>query len=278
MKYLITMLLYGSVTTLLCAQIKIPAMSPPAKLSQTIGLTDITIEYSRPNLRGRTALGKEGVIPYGEKWRTGANSASSLTTSTDIMIDDHIIPKGKYAILTTPYTAYWELHLYPFETGNWSSYVKKTPLVTVRSSMVTTDIGLQSLLISFDNITLESGDLILWWGQHLMTFHIEASSHEQILANIKRELDGPSSFDYFQAALYLHETQTDLTQALSYIREVTKSEKARFFEVHREALILADLGQKQDAIASAKRSKQLSQTANNQDFVRLNERLIARLK
>ncbi|MEY4905462.1 MAG: hypothetical protein RLZZ292_3277, partial [Bacteroidota bacterium] len=82
------------------AQLKTPAPSPTGKIIQTAGLTDITIEYSRPSAKGRKVFG--GLVPYNELWRTGANGSTKVTFSEDVTIGGNALPKGTYALYTIP--------------------------------------------------------------------------------------------------------------------------------------------------------------------------------
>ena len=92
------------------AQIKTPAPSPSAKVEQTIGLSEVSIDYSRPAMRGRTIYGD--LVPYGKLWRTGANMRTKFTTSTDLTIGGQELKKGTYAILTIPNKDSWEVIFY----------------------------------------------------------------------------------------------------------------------------------------------------------------------
>jgi len=80
------------------AQISTPAPSPFSTVEQKVGLTDVTIEYSRPGIKGRTVFGD--LVPYGKTWRTGANAATKVSFSTDVMIDGKNLAKGTYALYT----------------------------------------------------------------------------------------------------------------------------------------------------------------------------------
>ncbi|MDF1518332.1 MAG: DUF2911 domain-containing protein, partial [Lutibacter sp.] len=83
------------VTSAINAQIKTPQPSPAAKMEQVVGLTDVTVEYSRPSMRGRTIFGD--LVPFGEIWRTGANENTKITFSNDVTIDGKELKKGTYA-------------------------------------------------------------------------------------------------------------------------------------------------------------------------------------
>ena len=71
-----------------------------ATISQGVGLGKVTIDYSRPALKGRKMFGDQ--VPYGKVWRTGANMATKLTLDTDMTINGKTVPAGSYALLTIP--------------------------------------------------------------------------------------------------------------------------------------------------------------------------------
>lgn len=256
------------------AQIKLPAASPNATVQQTIGFTDITVAYSRPSKRDRILFGEKGLLPYGELWRTGANAATKLTFSSKIKMNDISLNVGEYALLTVPGIKEWKINLYSYASTNWLSYASKEPLVSFSVEAQTSSDIKESFHIYFDDITLKSGTLVLHWGTVKINIPIIIENHDLALSNISKKLSGPSSFDYFQAAVYLHDTQTDLTKALEYIEKATAS-TPQFFQMHRKALILKDLGKKEEAVIAAQSSLELAKKAKNKDFIRLNEHFIA---
>jgi len=256
------------------AQIEIPALSPSSKTSQTIGLTTIDIEYSRPSKRNRTIYGENGILPYNEFWRTGANAATKITFSDDVVLFDTILKKGTYTVLTKPNDSQWKVYFYEYKSSNWNTYVNLEPIATFNTNTITLKDSLETFMIYIDQISLDSAQLAFAWDKTKILIPISVEVHQKTMANIKKVLSGPTNFEYFQAALYLHEAQQELDKALVYIQKVTKSENPLFFQVHREALILADLNRKTEAIASAKRSLELSKKAGNKDFIRLNEKFI----
>ena len=255
-------------------QINLPAASPNAKVQQTIGFTDITIAYSRPSKRDRILFGEKGLLPYGELWRTGANAATKLTFSTKIKINDISLNKGNYALLTIPGIKEWRINMYTYESTNWLSYITKEPITSFTVTTQTSTEVKESFHIYFDNITLTSGILVLHWDTVKINIPVATEIQDQALNNIAKKLSGPSSLDYFQAAVYLHDTQTELTKALEFIEKATASDP-QFFQMHRKALILNDLGRKEEAIIAAKTSLNLAKKAKNNDFIRLNELFIA---
>lgn len=270
-------LLMLSISLTTFAQIKLPAPSPSIEITQRIGLTTAQLSYSRPSLNGRVLLGQEGILAHGKKWRTGANATTKIAFSNDIEMDNYQLPKGTYALLSTPEEQTWTFHFYPYEQLPYTSFIEKKPIFEITLPIHKLDYSLETLSLHFENTTLNSAHLVLQWANYKVEIPIQVNEHQSILANIEKTLKGPSNFDYFQAALYLHETQTELPLALTYIQKVTQNDAALFFQVYREALILRDLNKKDAAIKAAKRAMELAQKTGNDDFVRLNQQLIRKL-
>lgn len=265
------------ITLTLNAQIKMPAISPNVEISQTIGISKITLNYSRPSLRDRQLFGNKGILEVGQKWRTGANAVTKIELSHDIEIGDNKLPKGAYTLLSTPGESNWMFHFYPYEKISYIKYLNKNPILTITSPTLQTKETMESLNLYFDQVGLDKASLVLHWANYKVVLPVKINQHDQIMKSINAEINGPSDFFYFQAALYLHEKQIDLPVALSYIQRVTKEDNALFFQVHREALILRDLNRNEEAIIAAKRSALLSQKAGNDDFVRLSNQIIKEL-
>ncbi|HAA20929.1 MAG TPA: hypothetical protein DCP28_20025 [Cytophagales bacterium] len=259
------------------AQIQLPALSPAVEISQKIGLTTATLSYSRPSLRGRELFGDEGVLVQGNKWRTGANATTRVEFSQDVTVGGQPLAPGTYALLSTPHEQDWTLHYYAYEKGTWTQFLDREPVLEVTVPHQQTKYAVETLTLHFEAIGLDAAQLVLQWGNSKVAVPVQVNEHEAILTNIDRVLAGPSNFDYFQAALYLHETQTNLPQALTYIQQVTQSESALFFQVYREAAILKDLNRNAEAIAAAQRTMQLAEAAGNDDFVRLSQQMIEAL-
>ena len=121
----LTLLVCTLCTTQMIGQIRTPSASPSSTLTQTVGLSEVTVVYSRPSKKGRTIFGADGLVPTGKVWRTGANQATKITISDDMTVEGSALKAGSYAILTIPGSSKWAVHFYEHESGNWSSYVGK---------------------------------------------------------------------------------------------------------------------------------------------------------
>ena len=167
--FLFAMILFGMVNVQ--AQDK-RAASPSSTLIQKVGLTDVTIEYSRPSMKGRTIFAEDGLVPFGKLWRTGANSATKITFSDAVTIGDSELAAGSYAILTKPGADSWDVNFYPYEASGWSSYSQKTPAVTIKASPQMVSNSVESFLITVDNLKDYSAAVNMLWDKTMVSFAI----------------------------------------------------------------------------------------------------------
>lgn len=261
------------------AQIKTPAPSPSAKWEQALGLATFDVEYSRPGMKDRTIFADDGLVPFGKTWRTGANSATKITIGEDATIGGIEVAAGSYAVLTVPTKDEWTFKLYPYEGSRWSSYTKKDSIALVFTAKPQAyPMSIESFTISAENVTSNTLDLVFGWENTVVSVPVKVEIHEKIMADIKTVLAGPSINDYFRAATYLYNTESDMEMALEYIQKATGVDEPRFWMLRRESLILAALDRKQEAIQAAQRSLEIAKEAGNDDYVRMNEASIKEWK
>ena len=160
---------------------------------------------------------------------------------------------------------------YPYESGNWGSYVEKDPVAGFAVPTAAAGHMVETFTISINNVRAESATIDFSWENTMVSVPLKVNVHEQVMANIKQVMGGPTMNDYYAAASYLHDSGENLDQALEYIQMATRGDDARFWMVRREALILADLGRTDEAIKAATRSMELAKAAGNNDYVRMNE-------
>ncbi len=255
-------------------QVRTPAPSPLSELEQTVGLTEVEIEYSRPGVKERVVFGEDGLVPFGKVWRLGANAATKFSFSEDVRVAGTEMKAGEYAVLAKPGKEEWEFMFYPYESGNWSSYVEKDPAATVKVKSGTWDTNVETMTFHIGNIKPSSADITLFWEKTAVTLPLEVNTEEQVMASIEKVMAGPSKGDYYAAATYYHESGKDLETALKYINKATEGDDPAFWQVRRKALILADMGKKQEAIAAAKMSMELAEKAGNEEYVKMNKKSI----
>lgn len=176
--YLYTMAFFLALTT--HAQLQLPAQSPSASLKQKIGLTDVEISYSRPSVRERTIFGEGGLLPYGEFWRVGANAATKITFSGDVFLDGEFLKKGSYTLLAKPGTKTWTLNWYVYDSSDWNTYVETKPVLQLQVASNKRDTVLETLELHLVDITLDSGTLLLEWGNVAVQIPLKVNEKEKI--------------------------------------------------------------------------------------------------
>lgn len=256
------------------AQIETPAPSPAQKVEQKIGLTTVTVDYSRPGKKGRVIFGDDGIVNYSKLWRTGANAATKVSFSDKVTVNGAELAKGEYALLTIPGASSWTVNLYPYEARSWSTYKDKEPTLSFNASPMKLPMAYETFTIGFSSFTDASGKMVIAWDNVAIDMTIGVGTDETVMSSIEKVMAGPSNNDYYNAASYFHSTGKDLKQALEWIQKATKVESPKFWQVRRESLILADLGMYNEAIEAANLSKDLAQTAGNEEYVKMNTKSI----
>jgi hypothetical protein len=255
------------------AQIETPQPSPSAKLEQKVGLTDVTIEYSRPGVKGRKVFG--GLVPYGEMWRTGANKNTIVTFSTDATVDGQTLKAGSYAIFTKPGKETWDVYFYT-DTENWGTPQnwddsKVAAKTNVKSYSVSFDV--ETYAMDINNITNGGGHLEMIWEKTYVAVPFTVPTDDAVLKSISNVMGGPGVNDYYSAAVYYLQENKDIEKAKMWIDkaiDMTKS-KPRFWMLRQQSLIHAKAGNTKSAIAAAKQSLELAEKAGNKGYIKMNQ-------
>ncbi|MGB0862564.1 MAG: DUF2911 domain-containing protein [Saprospiraceae bacterium] len=261
------------------AQIEYPAPSPPSKMIQTVGLTEIQVEYSRPSLKGRKMFG--GLLPYGELWRTGANACTKITVNDDVEIQGNDLPKGTYALYTIPNRDEWTI-IFHKNTTHWGTggknYDSKEDAFRFTVKPTFTSEKVETFTIDINNIRSQTASIDLLWDNAKISFNITVDTDSKVMADIKKKMKGISGTTYYQAARYYHEEKKDFDLALEWIEKAIDIEGDKYWLLRLKSLILADLGKTKKAIKVAKKSKKLAQEDGNENYVKLNETSIKEWK
>lgn len=261
------------------AQIQTPQASPPSKISQLVGLTQVSLEYSRPSMRDRKVFGE--LVPYGEVWRTGANSATAIEFSSEVTIEGKKLDAGKYAIYTIPERKNWTI-VFSKNTSLWGAvgYDEKDDVLRVSVPSGKLKNTLETLQIDFSDITDTGASVNIKWEKSVASFRIETEVDPIVMKQIREQViekEPASSGTYFQAANYYFSTGKDLSQALEWIGKSVEADP-RYWSIHLKAKIEQRLGLKEEAKVSAEKSMELAKVEKNMDYVRLNETLIKSIK
>lgn len=256
--------------------IKTPAPSPPQFVRQDFGLSNIELSYSRPGIKGRNIFGD--LVPYGKVWRTGANQATTLTFGDDVTIEGTKIPAGKYGLLTIPDKDEWTIIITrQLDVTSPAAYKQDQDVVRVRSKVEGLPFAIESFTILFSDVTSTSCRLDLCWDKTVVSFIVNTDIDSRIMTQIDNALNKDNR-PYYTAAVYYLDNGKDLNKALEWFDKAIAQDPKAFYAVYQKARCQAKMGRKQDAIATAKKSIELSKQVNNADYVALNEKLIASLQ
>jgi hypothetical protein len=254
--------------------LKTPAPSPLQTIKQNFGISDISVEYSRPSLKNRVAFGE--VVSFGKIWRTGANAATKITFSDSVSVEGVPIKAGTYAVYTIPNAKEsWDFILYNDLTlgGNVASYKPENEVLHVKVKPTTYGEKLETFTINFADITPTSTTLELIWEKTRVPVKITTSFDDKIMKNIETVM-ATDSRPYFQAANYYYENNKDLNQALIWVNKAIEQNPKAFYMVMLKAKIELKLNDKTSAIASAQKTIALAKDANNDDYVKMAQALI----
>lgn len=256
-------------------QIQTPASSPTATISQKVGLTDVKIEYSRPNAKGRKVMGD--LVPFnGEVWRTGANASTKISFSDDITVGSTKLTKGTYALYTIPGAQQWTIILNK-NTSLWGSdgYKAEEDAVRINVKPETVSPRVETFTINLANTKDESGEIEIIWENTRAAFTFKMDTDKKVMSSIKSTMEGPSGDAYFASAVYYLEHGKDIKQAYEWINKSIAMNGERFWVLRQKSLIEAKMGNASAAIQTAEKSKKLAAEAKNMDYVRMNEKSIA---
>lgn len=257
-------------------QLRTPAPSTSQTIKQELGIGAVELSYSRPSARNRKVFGD--LVPYGAIWRTGANNATTLTFTEEMMINGTKIPAGKYGLLSIPTPREWELIITKqTDVTSPAAYKKENDLVRVKVPVQATASPVETFTIQFANIKPASADLQISWENALVSLPITMDVDSRVMAQINNMMSRDSR-PYFQAAMYYMETGRDMNQAIQWFDKAAEQNPDAFWIHHQRAAALAKAGRKEDARKAANTSIELARKAQNMDYVRLNENLLNTLK
>jgi hypothetical protein len=272
----VAMLATGLTLTTQAQELKMPQASSAQTITQEFGLGKITVSYSRPNTKGRKIFGS--LEPYGAVWRTGANSATVITFTDEVTLEGNKVPAGEYALFTIPDSKEWTIILNK-TTKQWGAYEYKQADDCLRFKVKPgkTAQPVETFTIQFDNVMPSKAELHLMWEYTDLALHLSTDNDSRIMANIETAMNGEKK-PYFAAAQYYYENGKDLNKALNWINEAEKSNlKAPYFKLWK-ARIQLKMGNKAAAAATAQEGARVAKEQKNDEYVRLNEAVLAQAK
>ncbi|MGI8889232.1 MAG: DUF2911 domain-containing protein [Chthoniobacterales bacterium] len=267
---LLTLLASSLVPSLWAAETKVefPAPSQHCTIQQRVGVMDVEIDYSRPNVRDREIFG--GLVPYGKVWRTGANSSTKIKFSDAVKMGDKEIPAGEYAFYTIPDKDEWTIVLSK-NTKLWGATDYSADADIMRAKVKPTALAerIESFTIGFDNLKDDGATISLEWDKTRVAVEFTTGTMEKVSAAIDAALKDPSSLDarfYYQAASFYYDQDKDLETAAKWIDlAIEKQKEPIYVYYYKKAQIEAKLGHKDEAKAAAEKSIEMLKAAKEPD-------------
>ena len=274
MKRILTLFVFLSFNMII-AQLEIPAASPKSTVFQTVGLTEISVEYSRPSVKNRNIFGS--LVPYDKIWRTGADESTRISFSDDVLINSATIKSGTYSLYTIPNKNYWDIIFYA-ETDVWgvprnwdeNKVVLKT---RVDSYNLPDSIKAETLQISFDYLSNDAAVMAILWDNIYVPFRITVPTTKNVMLKISEVLNNNPTFsDYYKAAVFMNDQKIDAKKALEYMElAMDSNENPRFWQLRQYSLILAENKLLKKAISVAKKSLKMAEKAGNENYIKMNK-------
>jgi tetratricopeptide (TPR) repeat protein len=241
------------------APMPVPQPSPRATVSQTIGITEVSVIYHRPAVKNRKIWGN--LVPYNTVWRAGANENTTISFSDPVKVEGKNLPAGTYGLHMVPTEQAWTV-IFSTNFSSWGSFFYKEGedalRVTVQPQAAENQ---EQLSYTFDDVTDNSANLVLRWEKLKVPIHVEADTKELVLAKARTAyLRGMAGFTwqgFNQAAGYCLQNNMNLNEALTWIdKSITINENGTNLFV--KAGILDKLGKSADADAVRERMKKVA--------------------
>lgn len=261
-----------------CAQVEYLRLSPSQKIIQRVGMTDIELEFSRPQMKGRLIFG--GLVPYGNMWRTGANENTLISFSHRVKIGEKEVAKGTYSLLTKPMKQSWDIFLYTdldnLDVPNPIDSSKLIYLTTVKSYEL--QHMQETLVINLYDLTENTANLGISWEKTAVKIPISFYTQEAMEQRMEKEFT-QNIMDYKIAVSYYAQRGLELEKAKSLQELVIRlKEKPSAWDLHNYGLILYKLGETEQAKEQLEKSLQLAKDADIEYLILENQSLLGACK
>lgn len=275
-KLLLAAICMGAIVMTEAQTLRTPQPSTTQTVKQDFGLGGIELSYSRPNMKGRKIFGD--LVPFDKVWRTGANSATTLTFSDDVIIGGTKVPAGKYGLLTIPSANEWTIIITKqTDVTSPAAYKQDMDVVRVKAKPMALPWSFETFGMSFENIKDNSCELMIAWDKTLVSLPITTDVDGKVMKQIETIMTKDNR-PYFAAAAYYADNGKDLNQAVAWFDKAIEQNPQAFWIYYQKAKALAKQGKKAEAMAVSAKSMELAKAAKNDDYVALNEKLQKDLK
>lgn len=260
------------------ADLTLPRVSQKAQVMQTVGLTDVTISYSRPGVKGRTIWGE--LVPYDAVWRTGANEATTIVFSTDVKVNGQALPAGTYSLHTIPTKSDWTV-IFNKQADQWGSYSYDESADALRIQVKPeTHPFTEWMQFSFPDIAVDKATIALDWENLRVPFQIEMTTVDHALASARAAMSSLAADDHqtaYRAASFAFQNNVAADEAAQWI-DKSISIQETWLNLRLKADMMAAQGKTSEAIAFAERAIEAGKADAPADEIAKIEKKVAEWK
>lgn len=260
------------------ADLKLPRVSQKGQAMQTVGLTDVTITYSRPGVKGRVIWGD--LVPYDKVWRTGANEATTIAFSTDVRINGNPLEAGTYSLHTIPTKTQWTV-IFNTQTNQWGSYAYNDSADALRIQVAPEAHEFQEwMMFSFPMVATEKVTVALDWEKLRVPFEIQTDTIEIGLANARAAMSTLAADDHqtpFRSADFAYQNNVAPEESMAWV-DRSIAIKETWLNLRLKANMMARKGDTKEAVAYAQRAIEKGKDGAPPEEIRKIEKLIEEWK
>jgi tetratricopeptide (TPR) repeat protein len=237
-------------------KIEFPAVSQHSVVKQRVGLTDVEVDYSRPNKNGREIFG--GLVPYGKLWRTGANAPTKIKFSKAVTLGGKEIPAGEYALFTVPTANEWTIIVSKdAKVQSAADYKQENDAARISAKPEAIPDMIETFTIGLGDVKGASATLNFFWDKTRVPVKLTTDDVEQVSKELEAVAAGTTPLDprtAYQAAAFYYDNNKDMNQAAKWIDQALQKNPDAYFMHYKKAQIQAKLGNKKEAVASAQKA------------------------
>ena len=226
-----------------------PQPSPSSSVMQVVGITEVSVEYSSPGVKGRTIWGD--LVPYDKVWRTGANMATEISFSTDVKINGKDLAAGDYSLWTIPGKNEWDVMFNSKTNISGGAYDKANDVLTVKVKPVSGEFS-ERMTFLIENNTNDAADIVLHWEKLRVVLKMEVSTQQLVVKEAAKEVEETWSTSFNAANYHLGEN-IDLAKGLEFAA-ISTSIKEAYWNLRVKAQLEAKLSKKDAAIKTMTRA------------------------
>ena len=237
-------------------KIEFPSASQHSVVKQRVGLTDVEVDYSRPNKNDREIFG--GLVPYGKLWRTGANAVTKIKFSKPVTLGGKEIPAGEYALFTIPTADEWTIVVSKdAKVQSAADYKQENDAARITAKPEALPDTIETFTIGFRDVKGASATLNFVWDKTRVPVKLTTDDVEQVSKQLEAVVSAKTSLDprtAYQAAAFYYDNNKDMNQAAKWIDQALEKNPDAYFMHYKKAQIQAKLGNKKEATASAQKA------------------------